>query len=106
LRPQRAHRRPDIGWPTRINDGLTCKVFTVDGRQRVDGIDAIKMAMRGGIGRCGQSRRPYLLVRIIIDLGGAPEQTDFRWLPPTRASLAELQVTIPAGFTQVPPPRG
>jgi hypothetical protein len=29
---------------------------------------------------------------------------DFRWLRPTPADLADLDVRIPAGFTQVPPP--
>ena len=42
----------------------------------------------------------------LVRLGAVREQTDFRWLPPTRANLARLQVTIPAGFTQGPPPGG
>ena len=28
---------------------------------------------------------------------------DFRWLPPTPANLADLDVRIPPGFTQVQP---
>jgi hypothetical protein len=31
--------------------------------------------------------------------------TDFRWLPPTAANLANLNITIPRGFRQVTPPR-
>jgi hypothetical protein len=31
-------------------------------------------------------------------------QTDYRWLQPTSANVAEVNVSIPAGFTQVPAP--
>jgi hypothetical protein len=31
-------------------------------------------------------------------------QTDFQWLPATPANLATLNMPIPAGFHQVPPP--
>ena len=43
-------------------------------------------------------------MRLILDLGPLNSRTDFRWLPPTPANLAQLKVTVPAGFTQVPPP--
>jgi hypothetical protein len=36
--------------------------------------------------------------------GGSTFQMTLRWLPPTAANLAKLNVPIPAGFTQVPPP--
>ena len=31
-------------------------------------------------------------------------QIDYRWLAPTPANVAELHVTIPPGFTEVPAP--
>jgi len=97
---------PDTGWPTRIRDGLKCGAYMLDGRQRIDGINAVKLSMLGGAGTLWVDPATYLPVRDAIDLGGVQEQTDFRWLPPTRANLAQLQVKIPAGFTRVPPPRG
>jgi len=42
----------------------------------------------------------YLPVR--PKLGGL--QTDFQWLSPTPAGLALLNMPVPAGFHQVPPP--
>jgi hypothetical protein len=33
-----------------------------------------------------------------------PVRFDYRWLQPTDTNLANLDVTIPAGFTEVPPP--
>jgi len=42
----------------------------------------------------------YLPVR--LKLGGL--QTDFQWLSPTPAGLALLNMPVPAGFHQVPPP--
>jgi hypothetical protein len=32
------------------------------------------------------------------------EQTDYRWLKPTPASLAQLTVRVPVGFTKVGAP--
>ncbi len=32
------------------------------------------------------------------------QRTEFRWLAPTPANLAQLKVTVPVGFKQVPPP--
>jgi hypothetical protein len=42
----------------------------------------------------------YLPMR--LDQGGL--QTDFQWLPPTPAHEAMLNMPVPAGFHQVPPP--
>jgi hypothetical protein len=36
----------------------------------------------------------------------ANQQTDFRWLKPSAATLARLKLTIPAGFRHVTPPGG
>jgi hypothetical protein len=47
----------------------------------------------------------YLPVRDVVTVGShGTIQDDFQWLRPTPANLAELDVPIPAGFTQVRPP--
>ena len=46
----------------------------------------------------------YLPVRVMLTLRAIQIQTDFSWLAPTPANLAQLNVTVPAGFRQVPPP--
>ena len=33
----------------------------------------------------------------------AAVRDDYRWLPPTQANLATLNLRIPSGFTQIPP---
>jgi hypothetical protein len=53
----------------------------------------------------------YLPVRTVGTLTLIPsrhqawtEQTDYRWLKPTPASLAQLTVRVPVGFTKVGAP--
>jgi hypothetical protein len=50
------------------------------------------------------SPRSYLPVRLITSLGGVRQQSDFQWLAPTPARLAQLKVTAPAGFRPAQPP--
>jgi hypothetical protein len=45
----------------------------------------------------------YLPFRFTAKASGT-FQMNLRWLPPTAANLAQLNVPVPAGFTQVPPP--
>ena len=90
------------GWTAFIRYELGCGGYTADGRQRVDGIDAIKLT--GGRGSAlWVNPATYLPVRAVI-AGRQPIQTDFRWLSPTPANLAQLNVPIPAGFRQATPP--
>jgi hypothetical protein len=89
-------------WQSFIRQELSCGAFTEDGRQRVDGIDAIKLT-----GSDGEllwiDPGTYLPVRQTG--AGEPGVTDFRWYRATPASLAKLKLTIPAGFRRVAPPR-
>jgi hypothetical protein len=68
----------------------------------VDGIDAIKIT--------GQAGRPTLVLLVDpatylpIQLDIGPLRISFRWLPATPANLAQLKVSVPPGFRQVPPP--
>jgi hypothetical protein len=92
------------GWPAFIRSELKCGEYVVTGRQVVDGIDAIKIT--GGGDRhitLWVSPSTYLPVRL-VDGPGTGRQTDFSWLAPTPANLAALNVTVPPGFRQVPPP--
>lgn len=46
--------------------------------------------------------RRFRLCRIQLKIG--PLTTSFQWLLPTPAHLAQLKVSVPAGFHQVTPP--
>jgi hypothetical protein len=91
-------------------------MFTVAGRQRVDGVDAIKLtghkpAAEATIWVDPSSYLPVRLTgRVQLISGGTDEQDagtltiDFRWLPPTSANLKELTAPIPPGFREVGQP--
>ena len=98
-------------WKQIIQAGLTCGMFTVAGRQWVDGVDAIKLT--GHKPAAGTTiwvdPSSYLPVRLTAQLqlyaGGNEKQNatltiGFRWLPPTRANLKELTAPIPKGFRE------
>jgi hypothetical protein len=101
-------------WRQAIETGLNCGAFTVAGRQWVDGVDAIKLTghKTAGDATIWVDPRSYLPVRLVTRMvgnvaGAKPvsltRTIDFRWLPPTRANLAELTAPIPAGFHKVNP---
>jgi hypothetical protein len=88
---------------------LSCVTLTEAGRQRVDGIDAIKLTSRPGSrisATMWVSPGTYLPLRVVIRPDpGSPipwQEADITWLPPTAQNLARLTVPIPAGFRQVP----
>jgi hypothetical protein len=96
-----------------LRDAISCGALAVAGRQRLDGIDAIKLTSRR---RSPISEtiwvtpRSYLPVRVIVrsapaysaDAAAVLRQTaDITWLQPTAHNLAELTVPVPAGFRQV-----
>ena len=101
-------------WKQIIQAGLTCGMFTVAGRQWVDGVDAIKLT--GHTPAAGTTiwvdPSSYLPVRLTgrvqLIAGGTDKQDaatltiDFRWLPPTSANLKELTAPIPNGFREPP----
>jgi hypothetical protein len=88
-------------WPSAIRQELSCGAYTEDGRQRVDGIDAMKLTGNNGV-VLWIDPKTYLPVR---QAGPGGQVTDFRWMRATPARLANLTVTVPAGFRRVPPPR-
>jgi hypothetical protein len=101
---------PDPGsnaWPAYIRQELRCGVYHQDGRQLVDGIDAVKLTENRGRLVMWIDPVTYLPVRETDSQGppgAGPVQIDFRWFPATAASLAHLKVSVPAGFRQVQPP--
>jgi hypothetical protein len=92
------------GWAAFIRTELGCGGFVTDGRQRVDGVDAIKITGGQRISVLWVDPVTYLPVRALLALAQARPQTDFRWLSPTPARLAGLKVTVPIGFRQVRAP--
>ena len=106
-------------WKSVIGSGLRCGLFHVVGHQRVDGIDAIKLtggadsgivlwaSSDGGI-TLWLDPHTYLPVQLAgteATAGPKPAAVliHFRWLPPTRANLAQLTGTIPPGFHRTYP---
>lgn len=103
------HCGPDVtigpgGWPAFIRAELSCGEYAMDGRQLVDGMDAIKLTGDKGLDTLWVNPATYLPARAIFTFGRLRTQTDFRWLPPTAANLARLSLRVPPGFRQVPPP--
>lgn len=92
------------GWPAFIRFELSCGAYLVHSRERVDGVDALKLTGNRGLVALWIDPKTYLPVRAVFDLGQRPVRTDFRWLPPTSANLAHLSLQVPLAFRQVHPP--
>jgi hypothetical protein len=104
----------DANWSGQIREGLSCGLYQVAGRQRVDGIDAIKLVLAKptpGLTVLRQAlwvdRSSYLPVRVSWTWPDGQRQGslvgDIRWLPPNAANRARLKSVVPAGFRQVAP---
>lgn len=112
-----------------IRHAIACGEAKVAGRQHVDGVDAIKLifttanavvSWNGGTQAIAHQvmwvdPHSYLPVRyrsVLTVTAAKPGvsrrptwvQSDFTWLPVSRASLAKLQLTIPHGFRDKRPP--
>lgn len=101
-------------WRATISKALSCGLYYLSGRQQVDGVDAMTLVSRprfgGGLFRSTIWVDPatYLPVRTsLITLSGPARGQrltfDFRFLPPTKANLAEMhaairRATLPATF--------
>ncbi|HET9972925.1 MAG TPA: hypothetical protein VFQ68_32145 [Streptosporangiaceae bacterium] len=90
-----------------IRAALSCGQYTVAGTQLVNGVKALELrpVKTGNVTAVfWVDPSTYLPVRDLVTAGLGTSRDDFRWLPPTPASLADLDVRIPPGFAQVPPP--
>jgi hypothetical protein len=95
-------------WAPFVRASLACGGLAVAGHARIGGRDTIKII---GTSRDVDARfvpqtmfvdpATYLPVRILIPSGWR----DLRWLAPTQANVAALQLAVPHGFRHVPPPR-
>ena len=88
------------GWPGFIRSQLACGAYTVAGRQVVGGVNAIKITGASGQFTFWVDPATYLPLQMIV----FGQRTEFQWLAPTPADLAQLKVTVPAGFRHVPAP--
>jgi hypothetical protein len=88
-----------------LHTALSCGELKVAGSGTVGGVPTLKLsgAFYGPAVTYWVNATTYLPFRFTATYSGAVHQTDLQWLPPTAANLAKLNVTIPAGFTQVPP---
>ena len=104
-------------WRAVLSKLLSCGLFHLDGRQQVDGVEAIKLVsvpQRSLPARetVWVNAATYLPVR--VNAGWVPSHGprsvityDYRWLPPTKANLATWhaavrRATIPPGFRLLP----
>jgi hypothetical protein len=92
-----------------LRTAISCGTLAAAGRERVDGIEAIKLTSRQDspiAETIWVSPGTYLPVRIVVRsaLGGSflRQTANITWLPPTAQHLASLTVPIPAGFRRVP----
>lgn len=103
---------PALGtdWVTGIRAALRYGGYRIAGTQQVDGVRALKLEPVGFPAWQGPKTvfwvdpSTYLPVRDLTTVAGvnASMRLDFQWLRPTQQNLADVDVTIPAGFTQVP----
>jgi hypothetical protein len=98
-----------------LRAAVSCGTLAEAGKQRVDGIEAIKLTSgrnRPVIETIWVSPGTYLPVRVVIrsffhhslvlnNQVVLRQTADFTWLPPTPQNLAKLTVPIPAGFRRV-----
>jgi hypothetical protein len=88
------------GWGAQIRNALRCGSFRVAGRQRIGGLNTIRIVA------VARDERPYTLwvspstyLPVRADNGWLAG--DFQWLTPTTANLAALHVRIPETFRRV-----
>ena len=91
-----------------LRTAISCVIFAVAGRDRVDGNEAIELKSRPGsliTETIWVTPGTDLPIRVVVrSAAGEPAfrvTADIAWLPPTTQNLAKLTVTIPAGFRRV-----
>lgn len=103
--------------PRALRAAISCGTLAVAGRQRVDGIDAIKLtspAQSPAFETVWVSPGTYLPLHVVVRSYGPHHglflndqlvlmaTADITWLQPTPQNMARLTVPIPAGFRHVP----
>jgi hypothetical protein len=92
-----------------LHNAVSHGSLAMAGRQRVDGIEAIKLTSPPGsllAETVWVSPRTYLPVRVVTrpvpGQPGSGQTADISWLPPTGHNLARLTVPVPGGFRELP----
>jgi hypothetical protein len=104
-------------WIAMIHKALACGDFRLDGRQWIGGTHAIKIVSTARLmrhlalfaqinGTLWVDPATFLPVMVRWTWPHGTLAATFRWLPPTRANLAALNVSVPSGFRPVRLPRG
>ena len=103
-------------WTALIREARSFHLFRLDGRQRVDGIEALRLVSTRHMLPASEqldlwvNTKTYLPVRVQWNHSPLPWNRggviDFTWLPPTPANLAKLRVSVPARLSAVRLPRG
>jgi hypothetical protein len=92
----------------KLHKELSCGDLKVVASGRAGGVPTVKLSGsfpgRGTLTYWVNATN-YLPFRFTAAGSAWTFQMRLRWLPPTASNLARLNVAIPAGFTQVPPPR-
>jgi hypothetical protein len=107
---------PD-GWAAVVHKALSCGLFQVAGRQRIDGVPVIRLAATSRMSphlaplkeqvTLWIDARSFLPVRLEWAHRQVPFYVaDFSWLHPTSDNLRALRVSVPAGIRQARLPAG
>jgi hypothetical protein len=88
-----------------LHTALSCGELKLVGSGTINGVPTLKLSghFYGPAVTYWVNATTYLPLRFMAAYNGAVHKTNLQWLPPTAANLAKLNVTIPPGFTQVPP---
>ena len=105
------------GWRAALSKAVSCGLFRLDGRQQVDGVDALKIVSKPDDGLPARETiwvdpATYLPVRVTVAFRAAHGSQsllvyDYRWLAPVKGNLAALRAAvrgaaIPPGFRKLP----
>jgi outer membrane lipoprotein-sorting protein len=91
-----------------LRESIVNGTLAVVGKTEVDGQTVLELttrskdASKGSVQTWWVNPVTYLPVRTLSIESGVTIQVDYGFLPPTPANIAELKVTIPAGFTRTP----
>jgi hypothetical protein len=88
-------------WVGELRRLVSCGAFRLAGRQRVHGVDALKLVKSGSTGPAEAiwvDAATYLPLRVALSASGIQVRIDISWLRPTAANLEHLHTAIPAGF--------
>lgn len=90
-----------------LHTALSCGDLKAVGSGPVNGVPTVKLSgyfSGSGTLTYWVNTTTYLPFRFTSASSGPLFRMDLQWLPSTPANLAKVSVSVPAGFTRVPPP--